>query len=73
MPRSTATATAWPRCASSAAPRTSTASWRARLSGFLGIGGHASSTPPASTPTAALFETLLGEEDAVISDALNHA
>ena len=32
-----------------------------------------SSIPAASTPMAALFETLLGEDDAIISDALNHA
>ena len=32
-----------------------------------------SSTPPASTPNTGLFETLLGSEDAVVSDALNHA
>ena len=28
-----------------------------------------SSSPPASTPTAGVFETLLGEEDAIISDS----
>ena len=32
-----------------------------------------SSTRPASTPTAAIFEVLLDERDAVISDELNHA
>ncbi|MEJ1268408.1 glycine C-acetyltransferase [Pantoea ananatis] len=30
-------------------------------------------TPPVLTPTAGCFETLLGAEDAIISDALNHA
>jgi glycine C-acetyltransferase len=32
-----------------------------------------SSSRPVSTPMAGLFEPLLGPEDAVISDALNHA
>ena len=29
--------------------------------------------PPASMPMAAVFEPLFGEQDAIISDALNHA
>ena len=70
--RSRRTASAWPRCASSAAPRTCTRSSRR--------GSPRSSAPrtPSSTrrcfdANGGLFETLLGEEDAVITDALNHA
>jgi glycine C-acetyltransferase len=42
----------------------------------LKVPGHRrtrSSTPVASTPTAAFSRSIFGEEDAVISDALNHA
>ena len=70
--RSASAATAWPRCASSAARRTSTASSRSG-SARSSAARTRSSTRPASTPTPGLFETLLGEEDAIISDALNHA
>ena len=70
--RSTATATAWPRCASSAARRPCTRSSRRALSAFLGTDDTIlySSCFDAN---GGLFETLLGEQDAVISDALNHA
>ena len=70
--RSTATATACPRCASSAAPRTCTRSSRRGSSAFLGTEDTIlySSCFDAN---GGLFETLLGEEDAIISDALNHA
>ncbi len=71
-PRSTATATAWPRCASSAAPRRSTSSWRRRIAGFLGM-EDAILYSSCFDANGGLFETLLSEEDAVISDALNHA
>ncbi len=65
-------ASAWPRCASSAAPRTSTASWRARWPRFLGT-EDAILYSSCFDANGGLFETLLGEEDAVITDALNHA
>ena len=70
--RSTRTASASPACASSAARRTSTRSSSAP-SPASSAPTTPSSTRRASTPTAGLFETLLGEEDAIISDALNHA
>ena len=66
------TATAWPRSASSAARRTCTGSWRrgwrrswARTTAIL--------FAACFDANGGLFEPLLGPEDAVISDALNHA
>ncbi|MEM6588472.1 MAG: glycine C-acetyltransferase [Pseudomonadota bacterium] len=44
----------------------------ARIAGFLGM-EHAILYAAAFDANAGLFETLLGEEDAIISDALNHA
>ena len=70
--RSTRTATAWPRCASSAARRTSTRSSR-RASPTSSAPRTRSSTRSCFDANGGLFETLLGEEDAIISDALNHA
>ena len=70
--RSTATATAWRRCASSAARRPCTRSWRRDCRRFLGTDDTIlySSCFDAN---GGLFETILDENDAVISDALNHA
>ena len=70
--RSTTGATAWPRCGSSAARRSSTRSSSDALSEFLGTEDTIlySSCFDAN---GGLFETLLGAEDAVISDELNHA
>ena len=67
-----ATATAWPRCASSAARRPCTRSWRPRSARFLGTDDTIlySSCFDAN---GGLFETILDEQDCVISDALNHA
>ena len=65
-------ASAWLRCASSAARRRCIAGSRS-ASPTGSARTTRSSSPPASTPTAALFEPLLGAEDAIISDALNHA
>ena len=70
--RSTSAATASPPCASSAAPRTCTGS----SSG--GSPPSSASTTPSSTRSCfdangGVFEPLLGEQDAIISDALNHA
>ena len=69
---STGGATACPRCASSAARRRCTASSRSALSGFLGTEDTIlySSCFDAN---GGLFETLLADEDAIISDELNHA
>ena len=66
------TATAWPRCASSAARRPCTSSSKRRLARFLGTEDIIlySSCFDAN---GGLFETVLDEHDAVISDALNHA
>ena len=71
-PRSTATATAWRRCASSAARRRSTSSSRPAISSFLGM-EDTILYGSCFDANGGLFETLLGEDDAVISDALNHA
>ncbi len=70
--RSTALATAAPRCALSAEPRAFTASSRRGCPAFLGTEDTIlySSCFDAN---GGLFETLLDEQDAVISDALNHA
>ncbi len=70
--RSIATAMAWPRCASSAARRRSTSSSSKPASQVFGLEDTIlySSCFDAN---GGLFETLLSEEDAIISDALNHA
>ena len=70
--RSTATAMAWPRCASSAARRRSTSSSRPGFRSFLGM-EDTILYGSCFDANGGLFETLLGEEDAIISDALNHA
>ena len=69
--RWTPMASAWRRCASSAAPRTCTSSWKSRSPT-----SSASRTPSCAAcfdANGGLFEPLLGENDAIISDALNHA
>ena len=66
------TASAWPPCGSSAGRRTFTRNWR-RRSPISSGSTTRSSTHPAGTPIRASSETILGPEDAVISDALNHA
>ena len=69
---STPTASAWRRCASSAARRACTSSSKARCS----ASSRTEDTILYSIcfdANGGLFETLLGEEDAVISDELNHA
>jgi glycine C-acetyltransferase len=66
-----ATATAWPACASSAARRTCTGAGN-RLAEFLGK-DDAILFAACFDANGGLFEPLLGPEDAVISDALNHA
>jgi len=66
------TATAWPRCASSAARTPPHKALEQRLARFLGSEDvilYAS----CFDANGGLFETLLDERDAVISDALNHA
>ena len=70
--RSTAGATAWRRCASSAARRSSTRSWRRSSATFLGT-EDTILYGSCFDANGGLFETLLGAEDAVISDELNHA
>ncbi len=69
---STSAVSEWRRCDSSAAPRISTRSSRATISRFNGTDDTIlySSCFDAN---AGLFETLLGAEDAIISDQLNHA
>ena len=68
----TATATAWPRALHLRHAGRSTASSRSALARFLGTEDTIlySSCFDAN---GGLFETLLDEQDAVISDALNHA
>ena len=63
---------AWPRCALSAAPRPCTNNWKQTLSDFLGT-EDTILYPSCFDANGGLFETLLGAEDAVISDELNHA
>ena len=63
---------AWPRCALSAAPRPCTSSW-SRRSAFSWAREDTILYPSCFDANGGLFETLLGEEDAVISDELNHA
>ena len=72
MKRSTTGATAWRRCGSSAARRSRTRSSSRRSREFLGTEDTIlySSCWDAN---GGLFETILGAEDAVISDELNHA
>ena len=67
-----ATASAWPRCASSAARSTSTASSNSAIARYLGK-DDAILFAACFDANGGLFETLLGAEDAIISDALNHA
>ena len=69
---STRGASAWRRCASSAARRACTSSSRRRCPRSCGTDDSIlySSCFDAN---GGLFETLLGEEDAIISDELNHA
>ena len=62
----------WPRCASSAAPPRSTRSWNAGSPTSCGT-DDAILYGSCFDANSGLFETLLGPEDAVISDALNHA
>ena len=70
--RWTSTATAWPRCVSSAGRNRCTRSWKRASSAFLGTDDTIlySSCFDAN---GGLFETILDEQDAVISDSLNHA
>jgi glycine C-acetyltransferase len=70
--RSTAGATASPACASSAARRASTRSWSGASADFLGT-EDTILYGSCFDANGGLFETLLGPEDAVISDELNHA
>ena len=70
--RSASAATAWRRCASSAARRTSTAS-SSSASASSSAARTRSSTRPASTPTRASSRRCSARTDAIISDALNHA
>ena len=70
--RLTITASAWRRCVSSAAPRICTRNWSATIAHFLGT-DDAILYSSCFDANGGLFETLLGEEDAVISDELNHA
>ena len=70
--RCTNVASGWRRSASSAGPRTSTASWRHGWRHWL---GHEDTIlfPSCFDANGGVFEALLDERDAVISDALNHA
>ena len=72
MTPSSTGATAWPRFASSAARRSRTKQLEKAISEFLGMEDTIlySSCWDAN---GGLFETILGAEDAVISDELNHA
>ena len=62
----------WPRCVLSAAPRALHKQLESRLSQFVGT-QDTILYPSCFDANGGLFETLLGAEDAVISDALNHA
>ena len=66
------TASASPRSASSAGRRTSTRSSRRGSRAFLGF-EDAILFSSCFDANGGVFEALLGEEDAVVSDALNHA
>ena len=70
--RWTATASAWPRCASSAAPPTCTRQLEARIADYLGM-EDCILFAACFDANGAVFEPLFGEQDAIISDALNHA
>ena len=65
-------ATAWPACASSAAPSPFTSNLRRKLSKFLGT-EDTILYGSCFDANGGLFETLLDAEDAIISDELNHA
>ena len=67
-----ATATAWRRCASSAARRTCTSSSKRPSPRFFGK-DDAILYSSCWDANGGLFETILGDEDAVLSDELNHA
>ena len=67
-----ATASAWRRSASSAAPRRCTSSSSGRSPHYLGK-DDAILFAACFDANGGLFEALLGEDDAIISDALNHA
>jgi glycine C-acetyltransferase len=71
-PPSTTAASACPASASSAAPRTATKQLERRLAAFVGL-EDAILYSSCFDANGGLFETLLGPEDAIISDALNHA
>jgi glycine C-acetyltransferase len=62
----------WPPCALSAVPRTATKQLEKKLADFLGM-EDAILYSSCFDANGGLFETLLGAEDAIISDALNHA
>ena len=70
--RSTNSASAWPRCASSAARRPCTASSSCAIARHLGK-DDAILFAACFDANGGVFEPLLGEDDAIISDALNHA
>ncbi len=65
-------ASASPACASSAARRTSTRQLERTIARFFGT-EDAILYSSCFDANGGLFETILGEEDAIISDALNHA
>ena len=71
-PRSTRTASAWPPCASSAAPRTCTSNSSETIADFFGT-EDTILYAACFDANGGLFEPLLDEHDAIISDALNHA
>ena len=62
----------WLRCALSAAPRIAIKSLNKKLAAFLGM-EDAILYSSCFDANGGLFETLLSAEDAIISDALNHA
>ena len=70
--RSSSGATACPPCASSVARRRCTPRLEEAIASFLGMEA-AILYSSCFDANGGLFETLLGPEDAVISDALNHA
>ena len=63
---------AWPRCASFAAPRRFTRNWKPRLPVILAT-KTPSLFPAAFDANGGLFEPLLDDKDAIVSDSLNHA
>ena len=68
----TNSASAWPRCASSAARRRCIASSSSRSPNILGK-DDAIVFAACFDANGGVFEPLLDEEDAIISDSLNHA